>query len=254
MPRRPDVAAPVLAVLDTEALSALAFLRHDAKAGRRAQAVQTAVERLGGRACVPALVIAEVARQSGISTRYNGSPTARPSRRLGPQAPVDASRPFSAPRWRAVPCDPETTSAPWRIGASASASRPARRTERRALPRRAGGGEPWTARLCGAGTVSAGASGSGPQPRVRGDSARAAVPSPTPPLGESTPQICVRDRWRVVTLSGPDGIDPATAHGRNSQGNVEPTANRRRPTPPRSRYTTSPGNSPSLTCATAVTR
>jgi predicted nucleic acid-binding protein len=54
--------APVLAVLDSEALAALAFPRERARAGRRAQAVLVAVERLGGRACVPAPVIAEVAR------------------------------------------------------------------------------------------------------------------------------------------------------------------------------------------------
>jgi predicted nucleic acid-binding protein len=49
-------------VLDSEALAALAFPRERARAGRRAQAVLVAVERLGGRACVPAPVIAEVAR------------------------------------------------------------------------------------------------------------------------------------------------------------------------------------------------
>jgi predicted nucleic acid-binding protein len=52
----------VLAVLDSEALAALSFPRERARAGRRAQAVLVAVERLGGRACVPAPVIAEVAR------------------------------------------------------------------------------------------------------------------------------------------------------------------------------------------------
>lgn len=56
--------SPVLAVLDSEALSALAFPTERGRAARRAQAVLTAVERLGGRACVPAPVIAEVARTS----------------------------------------------------------------------------------------------------------------------------------------------------------------------------------------------
>ncbi|MGB8963299.1 MAG: PIN domain-containing protein [Pseudonocardiaceae bacterium] len=56
--------APVLAVLDGEALAALSFPRERARAGRRAQAVLVAVERLGGRACVPAPVIAEVARSA----------------------------------------------------------------------------------------------------------------------------------------------------------------------------------------------
>lgn len=51
-------------MLDSEAVAALAFPREHAKAARRAQAVLTAVERLGGRACVPAPVIAEVARSS----------------------------------------------------------------------------------------------------------------------------------------------------------------------------------------------
>jgi predicted nucleic acid-binding protein len=60
MPPHPE--APVLAVLDSAALAALAFPRERARASRRAQAVLVAVERLGGRACVPAPVIAEVAR------------------------------------------------------------------------------------------------------------------------------------------------------------------------------------------------
>jgi predicted nucleic acid-binding protein len=64
VPRPPDAVAAVLAVLDSEAVAALAFPREHAKAGRRAQAVLAAVERLGGRACVPAPVIAEVARTS----------------------------------------------------------------------------------------------------------------------------------------------------------------------------------------------
>lgn len=55
---------PVLAVLDSEALSAVAFPRERARSARRAQAVLTAVERMGGRACVPAPVIAEVARSA----------------------------------------------------------------------------------------------------------------------------------------------------------------------------------------------
>jgi predicted nucleic acid-binding protein len=54
----------VLAVLDSEALTALAFPREQGRAGRRAQAVLVAVERLGGRTCVPAPVIAEVARSA----------------------------------------------------------------------------------------------------------------------------------------------------------------------------------------------
>ncbi len=54
----------MLAVLDSEALSALAFPAERTRAGRRAQAVLVAVERLGGRACVPAPVIAEVARSA----------------------------------------------------------------------------------------------------------------------------------------------------------------------------------------------
>ncbi|WP_300019390.1 PIN domain-containing protein [Pseudonocardia sp.] len=53
---------PVVAVLDSEALSAVAFPRERGRSARRAQAVLTAVERMGGRACVPAPVIAEVAR------------------------------------------------------------------------------------------------------------------------------------------------------------------------------------------------
>ena len=54
----------MLAVLDSEALIALAFPRERGWAGRWAQAVLVAVERLGGRACVPAPVIAEVARSA----------------------------------------------------------------------------------------------------------------------------------------------------------------------------------------------
>jgi predicted nucleic acid-binding protein len=54
----------VLAVLDSEALTALAFPRERGRTGRRAQAVLVAVERLGGRACVPAPVISEVARSA----------------------------------------------------------------------------------------------------------------------------------------------------------------------------------------------
>jgi hypothetical protein len=60
--------APVLAVLDSEALAALAFRRERGRAGRRAQAVLVAVERLGGRACVSAPVIAEVARSASRRT------------------------------------------------------------------------------------------------------------------------------------------------------------------------------------------
>ncbi|MGH3511387.1 MAG: type II toxin-antitoxin system VapC family toxin [Pseudonocardiaceae bacterium] len=62
MPPHPE--APVLAVLDSEALVALSFPRERTRAGRRVQAVLVAVERLGGRACVPAPVIAEVARSA----------------------------------------------------------------------------------------------------------------------------------------------------------------------------------------------
>lgn len=54
----------MLAVLDSEALAAVAFPLERGRAGRRAQAVLVAVERLGGRACVPAPVIAEVARSA----------------------------------------------------------------------------------------------------------------------------------------------------------------------------------------------
>lgn len=58
MPPQPD--APVLAVLDSEALAVLAFPRERGRAARRAQAVLVAVQRLGGRAWVPAPVIAEL--------------------------------------------------------------------------------------------------------------------------------------------------------------------------------------------------
>ncbi len=54
----------MLAVLDSEALAALTFPCERARDGRRAQAMLVAVERLGGRACVPAPVIAEVARST----------------------------------------------------------------------------------------------------------------------------------------------------------------------------------------------
>lgn len=64
----PHLDAPVLAVLDSEALAALSFPRERGRAGRRAQAVLVAVERLGGRACVPAPVIAEVARSASRRT------------------------------------------------------------------------------------------------------------------------------------------------------------------------------------------
>lgn len=59
MPSRPE---PAVVVLDSEALAALSFPRERTRAARRAQAVLTAIERLGGRARVPAPVIAEVAR------------------------------------------------------------------------------------------------------------------------------------------------------------------------------------------------
>ncbi len=58
----------MLAVLDSEALAAVAFPRERGRAGRRAQAVLVAVERLGGRACVPAPVVAEVARSASRRT------------------------------------------------------------------------------------------------------------------------------------------------------------------------------------------
>lgn len=60
--------APVLAVLDSEALAAVAFPRERGRTARRAQAVLVAIERLGGRACVPAPVIAEVARSTARRT------------------------------------------------------------------------------------------------------------------------------------------------------------------------------------------
>lgn len=82
MPARLD--APVLAVLDSEALAALAFPRERARAGRRAQAVLVAVERLGGRACVPAPVIAELARSASRRARVN--------RVLGALPVVDTNR------------------------------------------------------------------------------------------------------------------------------------------------------------------
>ncbi|MGH4001075.1 MAG: type II toxin-antitoxin system VapC family toxin [Pseudonocardiaceae bacterium] len=66
MPPHPE--APVVAVLDSEALAALAFPRERGRVGRRAQAVLVAVQRLGGRACVPAPVIAEVARSASRRT------------------------------------------------------------------------------------------------------------------------------------------------------------------------------------------
>ena len=52
----------MLAVLDSKALAALAFPRERARASRRTQAVLVTIERLGGWACVPAPVIAELAR------------------------------------------------------------------------------------------------------------------------------------------------------------------------------------------------
>jgi predicted nucleic acid-binding protein len=54
----------VLAVLDSKALAALAFPRERARASRRTQAVLVTIERLGGWACVPAPVIAELARSA----------------------------------------------------------------------------------------------------------------------------------------------------------------------------------------------
>lgn len=64
MPRRPSslrLGVPV-AVLDAEALSALASPTERGSSARRAQAVLEAIERRGGTARVPAPVLAEVAR------------------------------------------------------------------------------------------------------------------------------------------------------------------------------------------------
>lgn len=61
----------MVAILDSEALGALAFPTERARAGRRAQAVLVAVERLGGRACVPAPVIAELARSASRRAAVN---------------------------------------------------------------------------------------------------------------------------------------------------------------------------------------
>ncbi|HET9257211.1 MAG TPA: PIN domain-containing protein [Pseudonocardiaceae bacterium] len=88
MPTHPE--APVLAVLDSEALAALAFPRERALAGRRAQAVLVAVERLGGRACVPAPVIAEVARsaarRAGVDRVLRQLPVADADRAIATRA------------------------------------------------------------------------------------------------------------------------------------------------------------------------
>ena len=64
MPRRRSEqrVVPPVAVLDAEALSALADPTERAASARRAQAVLEAVERRGGTARVPAPVLAEVAR------------------------------------------------------------------------------------------------------------------------------------------------------------------------------------------------
>lgn len=74
----------MLAVLDSEALAALAFPSERARASRRAQAVLVAIERLGGRACVPAPVIAELARsasrRAGIDRVLRGLPVVDTSR------------------------------------------------------------------------------------------------------------------------------------------------------------------------------
>lgn len=51
-----------MAVLDSEAVSALANPTERGTSARRAQAVLEAVERRGGTACVPAPVLAEVSR------------------------------------------------------------------------------------------------------------------------------------------------------------------------------------------------
>jgi predicted nucleic acid-binding protein len=65
VPRRPDRRQPPGArsvVLDSEALSAITWPAGGSKSTRRAQAVLEAVVRLGGRAIIPAPVLAEVAR------------------------------------------------------------------------------------------------------------------------------------------------------------------------------------------------
>src|SRR5215470_17869425 len=65
VPRRSDRLQPLGArsvVLDSEALSALAWPASRSKSTRRAQAVLEAVVRLGGHAVIPAPVLAEVAR------------------------------------------------------------------------------------------------------------------------------------------------------------------------------------------------
>ena len=88
MPPHPE--APVLAVLDSEALAALAFPSERARASRRAQAVLVAIERLGGRACVPAPVIAELARsasrRAGVDRVLRGLPVIDTNRTIATRA------------------------------------------------------------------------------------------------------------------------------------------------------------------------
>lgn len=80
----------MLAVLDSEALAALAFPRERARASRRAQAVLVAIERLGGRACVPAPVIAELARsaarRAGVDRVLRALPVVDTDRAIATQA------------------------------------------------------------------------------------------------------------------------------------------------------------------------
>jgi hypothetical protein len=62
---REAAVSPVTAVLDSEALSAVAAPHERAVAAQRAQAVLTAVGRRGGRAVAPAPVLVEVSRTRG---------------------------------------------------------------------------------------------------------------------------------------------------------------------------------------------
>lgn len=80
----------MLAVLDSDALAALALPSERARASRRAQAVLVAIERLGGRACVPAPVIAELAhsasRRAGIDRVLRGLPVVGTDRAIATRA------------------------------------------------------------------------------------------------------------------------------------------------------------------------
>lgn len=82
--------APVVAILDSEALSVLARPGERTRAARRAQAVLVAVERLGGGARVPAPVIAEVARsaarRSAVDRVLNQLPVVDTSREVAARA------------------------------------------------------------------------------------------------------------------------------------------------------------------------